>query len=393
MEFDLPADLAMLRDTVRRFVDEQLIPIELSPDPADTGDERFAMLQDQLRSMGLWHLDVPEDLGGAGLGLLGTCVVEEEIGRTKAFAHRSHELMGPPVPPVLLEATAEQRARILQPVLDGRLVLGQVVPEADPTAGTGGPAFSAEDDEDGHVVTGAHTFVATTRAPDRLLLVARSGAAGVTCLLVDAASPGVELLAAGRTIGGQPLWSLRLDHVAVPATDRLGPAGGCGDAARRWLAATRIRRHGARSVGIASRALDMAASYARSRITFGKPLAARHAIRAMLADSMTEIRTTRLLVHEAAHRFDRGEDVGDLSAMVKIAGTETATRVIDRSMQIHGGVGLTLEFPLEHWFREIRAARIVDGVNEDLRDGLAGRLVGDLSTAVATGSTVRAASS
>lgn len=376
MEFDLPDDLGMLRDAVRRFVDEQLIPIELSPDPADTSDERFERLQGQVREIGLWHIDVPEDLGGAGLGLLGACVVEEEIARTKAFPSRIHELMGPPVAHGLLAATAEQRARFLMPVLDGRLAVGFVAEDFDPVTDHDRLPVLAEREGGNYILNGAQQFVATATAPDLLIVLARTGSAGTTCLVVDCAAPGVELAATSRTIGGQPLWSLRLDRVAVPATDRLGAEGEAGEMARRWLAMTRIRRHGARTVGIASRALDMAASYAKTRITFGKPLAARHAIRMMLADSMTEIRIARLLVHEAAWRFDAGEDVQDLSRMVKITGTETATRVIDRAMQIHGGVGLTLELPLEHWFREVRAARIVDGVNDALRDSLAGRLVG-----------------
>jgi acyl-CoA dehydrogenase len=294
---------------------------------------------------------------------------------------------------MLLEATAEQRDRILEPVLEGRLTVRQVGPETDPASDPAAVPFSAERRADTYVVEGASAFVAAHRAPDLPLILARTGAAGMTGLIVDPTGPGVQLLAAGRTIGGQPLWNLHLDGATVPAADRLGAEGGAGEPARRWLAVTRIRRHGARSVGIASRALEMAASYARSRVTFGRPLAARHAIRAMLADSAIETRMARLLVHEAAQRFDAGEEVLDLSAMVKIAATETATRVIDRTLQIHGGVGLTLEFPLEHWFRELKTTRISDGVNEVLRDDLAGRVVGDLPGSMATGSPPEAAAS
>ena len=137
--------------------------------------------------------------------------------------------------------------------------------------------------------------------------------------------------------------------------------------AQKWIGEGRIRGHGARPVGIARRALDMMIEYSKVRVTFGRPLADRQAIQFMIADSAMELHAVRNLVYECAWRVDRGEDVRDLSYMVKVMATEMASRVVDRAIQVHGGLGLMKELPLEWWYRQIRSTRITEGANEVLR--------------------------
>jgi alkylation response protein AidB-like acyl-CoA dehydrogenase len=128
-------------------------------------------------------------------------------------------------------------------------------------------------------------------------------------------------------------------------------------------------------VGIAQRALDMMIEYSKIRTTFGRPLADRQAIQFMIADSAMELHACRLMVYECAWRSDRGEDVRHLSYMTKIMCAEMAGRVVDRSIQVHGGVGLTRDLPLEWWYRQVRSIRITEGTPEVLRWRLAQHII------------------
>jgi alkylation response protein AidB-like acyl-CoA dehydrogenase len=130
-------------------------------------------------------------------------------------------------------------------------------------------------------------------------------------------------------------------------------------------------KQAAREVGVAERALQMSREYAGQRVTFGKPLARRQQIQWMLVDSALELHLTRLLLHETAWRAEQGENVVSLARMLKLQANEMAGRVLDRALQIHGGIGLTSDFPLERWLRHVRAERFEAGTTERLRSALA----------------------
>jgi acyl-CoA dehydrogenase len=174
---------------------------------------------------------------------------------------------------------------------------------------------------------------------------------------------------------GEAPWQIVFDRVRVPAANVIGSVGGGFSLAQKWIQEGRIKTHGGRSVGIAQRALEMMIDYSRDRVTFGRPLADRQAIQYMIADSAMELHTTRLMLYDCARRHDAGEDVRNLSYMVKIMGTELAGRVIDRAIQVHGGLGLTKELPLEWWYRQVRSTRFTEGANEVLRWRLAQNLI------------------
>ena len=190
---------------------------------------------------------------------------------------------------------------------------------------------------------------------------------GITCFAVDLKSPGVLLERQWPAMMGEAPWQIVFDNVRVPAPNVIGAIGGGFSLAQKWIGEGRIRGHGARTVGIARRALDMMIEYAKVRVTFGRPLADRQAIQFMIADSAMELHAVRNMVYECAWRVDRGEDVRDLSYMVKVMATEMASRVVDRAIQVHGGLGLMKELPLEWWYRQIRSTRITEGANEVLR--------------------------
>jgi acyl-CoA dehydrogenase len=379
MDFDLPEELQLLKRTVRRFVDSELIPLERTyrhdvegPMPA----ELLKPLQEKAKSMGLWLLDVPAEYGGAGLGLLARCVIHEEVWRSAALPFRGQELFGPEVRPVLFHCNEEQKERFLMPVLRGEMRV--CFAQTEPDAGSDPASMQTRALRDGgdFILNGTKRFITGAGRADYAQVMAvtdseKRARGGVTCFLVNLKDPGVLLERQWPTMMGDAPWQIVFDNVRVPAANVIGAVGGGFSLAQQWIQEGRIKGHGARPLGIAGRALEMMIDYSRQRVTFGRPLAERQAVQFMIADSAIELHAARLMVYECAWRHDRGEDVRDLSYMVKITCTEMASRVVDRSIQVHGGVGLTKELPLEWWYRQIRSTRITEGATEVLRWRLA----------------------
>ena len=383
MDFNLPEEIQILKDTVRRFVDKELIPLEHEyrhDSEAAMPEHLLRPLQEKTKAMGLWMLDVPAEYGGAGLGLLPRCVIHEEIARAASLPFRGLELFGPEVRPVLFHCNEEQKERFLQPVLHGEIKFCFAQTEPDAGSDPANMRTRAVHDRDSFIINGTKRFITGAGRADYTQLMAvtdpeKKARGGITCFAVDLKSPGVVLERQWPTMMGEAPWQILFDNVRVPAANVIGPIGGGFSLAQKWIGEGRIRGHGARPVGIARRALDMMIEYSKVRVTFGRPLADRQAIQFMIADSAMELHAVRNMVYECAWRVDRGEDVRDLSYMVKVMATEMASRVIDRAIQIHGGLGLMKELPLEWWYRQIRSTRITEGANEVLRWRLGQNLI------------------
>ena len=308
--------------------------------------------------------------------MLARCVIAEEVSRSVALPFRSIELFGPEVRPVLFHCDAEQKERFLYPVIRGekRVCFAQTEPDAgsDPA----GMRTRAVCDGDHFILNGTKRFITGAGSADYAQVMAvtdpeKRAHGGITCFIVDMKSPGVTLERQWHTMMGDAPWEIVFNNVRVLATDVIGKVGEGFSLAQKWITDGRIRGHGARPVGIAQRALDMMIEYAQNRVTFGVPLAERQAVQFMIADSIMELHAARLMVYECAWRSDLGEDVRDLSYMVKITCAEMAGRVVDRAIQVHGGVGLTKDLPLEWWYRQVRSIRITEGATEVLRWRLA----------------------
>jgi acyl-CoA dehydrogenase len=372
----------MLQDLMRRFVDEELIPIEMRVPEGDELPAAFLRpLQEKARALGLWHLNVPKELGGMEFGLLESCIVQEEIGRSKAIPFRMNEVFGPIIDPVLLEGcNDDQKQRFLLPALRGdiRICFAQTEPDAgtDPAS----MRTRAVRDGDHYILNGTKRFISFAALADfaEVLCVTdptKGGRGGISCLIVDMKAPGVTLARQWQTMMGDTPGDIVFDNVRVPVANRLGAEGQGFALGQSYLTAGRVSGQGAWSLGVARRALDMAMDYAKVRVTFGQPLADRQAVQFMIADSAIELRMARLLVYETAWKFDRGDDIRDDSYMVKIHCTEAAGRIVDRAVQILGGVGLSKELPLEYFYRQIRSLRITEGATEVLRWRLARNLM------------------
>jgi acyl-CoA dehydrogenase len=377
----LTDELRMVRETVRRFVDRELIPREMEfPEGDALPDELLRPLQEKAKALDFWLLDVPVEHGGQGLGVLQRCVIAQEIGRTVAIPFRGDELFGPNVGPILLQADASQRERFLEPLLrrEKRTCFAQTEPDAgsDPSSMTT-RAVRAGDD---YVLNGTKRFITGADRADFAQVMAvtdlaKGARGGISCFLVDMATPGVELVGPQRIMTGDETWEIVFDDVRVPVANRVGEEGAGFGLAQGWLTNGRVVNHGARCVGIAKRALELMVSYAAQRVTFGKPLSERQTIQFMVADSAIEIKQAELLVHDTATRLDQGDDVRDESYMTKIVCVETAGRVVDRAIQVHGGMGLTQELPLERWYRQTRSLRITEGATEVMRWRLARNII------------------
>jgi acyl-CoA dehydrogenase len=272
--------------------------------------------------------------------------------------------------------TDDQKQRFLPKCASGEWSPAFALSEPDAGSDPGGMRTRAVRDGDHYILNGAKRFITGAGNSDYCQVVCvtdpeKRQRGGISVLMVDMKSPGVQLVRQWPTMMGDKPWELAFDNVRVPVENRIGEEGKGFALAQNWLTFGRVQGHGARSVGIAQRSLEMAMDYARQRVTFGQPLSERQAIQFMIADSAIEIQAARLMVYRTAWMYDQGMDTRDDSYMTKIYCTEMASRVVDRAMQIHGGVGLTKELPLEYWYRQLRSIRITEGVTEVLRWRLA----------------------
>jgi acyl-CoA dehydrogenase len=380
MDFNLPEETLLLQETVRRFVDNELMPLEQQlpdrPNSFDLPPDIFQPLADKLEELGLRALDVPEEVGGAGLGALDHCVITEQVHRCTAgrsvfasrFAHMLYEL-----------GNAEQREKYLIPTVRGDFHGASAFSEPQAAGDLAGIKTTVEKTNGGWVINGSKCWIAYAKAARYILVLARLKGTerhdGMTWLIVDAGTPGFTVGRQQNIIHGESTYELFFDNCLVPDSQLLGEAGKGWGAGTAYLYASRIQIAG-RALGIADRCLQLATEYAKARRTFGKPLATRQAIQWMLADSAMELHAARLMVYEVAWRAQAGESVIPQTAMIKVMATEMAGRVVDRAVQIHGAAGVSDETVLERCYRDVRPMRIYEGSSEAMRSVVARSLLG-----------------
>ena len=380
MDYQLPEELRLLQETVRRFVDRELIPIEQdSMDGPKLKAEVQESLEEKAKAIGLWLFDVPEEYGGQGLGLLAQSIVWTELARTIALPTRNVNIFGPIVSPILYYLNEEQKKRYLFPVLEGKLrhCFAQTEPEAggDP----GGMRTTAVRDGAYYVINGIKRFITGAADADFAQVIAATDRAkgsrgGISAFLVDMDSPGVKLLRAQETMMNDRPWEIAFEDARVPAENMIGGEGDGFKFAQNWISAGRIR-HGARGIGVIERCLELGASYAKQRETFGRKLAERQSVQWMLVDSYADLHMLRLMVHTAAAKHDAGEDIRYDSYMCKYLGDTKSFEAADRCMQIYGGMGLTTDLPIERMWRDQRSFIITEGPTEIMKMALARHVV------------------
>ena len=382
MDLELPEELRMLKKTVADFVDRELIPIEqTSMDGPVMRQDVREKLQAKAKDLGLWLLDTPVEYGGQGLGLLAMVVVWEELARTIAMPPRGPLVFGPDVRPILFTLPEEQKQKYLLPVLRGEKFTAFAQSEPDAGADPGSMRTTAVRQGDHYIINGYKRWITNAGRADFFQLVAATDRAkgsrgGLSMFLVDADTPGVKVIRPVPTMMGDAPYEIAFDNVKIPVENLIGREGDGMKAAQAWITSGRLYQ-ACRGLGVAKRCLDMAASYAKQRVTFGSPLSDRQAIQFKIADSYMEHHMTQLMVYQLAARTEAGTAQRHESYMVKIAGTELGFRVADRCMQIHGGIGLTVEMPIAKMWRDARSFMITEGPVEVMRSVLARAVLRD----------------
>ena len=379
MDFNLPEDLAALRDAVRRFAAERIRPHTREWDREQhLPDELIA----ELGQMGLMGIVTPEAYGGAGLGYLANAVVMEELARQDgglALTVAAHN--GLCLAHLNLAASEEQKQRYLPKLTAGEWVGAWGLTE--PGCGSDAAALQTRAVRDGggwrlsghkmFITNGAraHVFVVMARTdPDK-------GPKGISAFIVERTDKGFEIGRKEDKLGvrSSDTVPLDFDHVYCGPEDLVGELNQGYVDALRTLERGRIGI-GALSIGLARGALEEAIAYAKDRTAFGKALADQQAIQFMLADMATEIETARLLVHDAAQTLDRGEDSRHKASLAKLVASEMATRVGLKAIQIHGGYGYTKDMPVERYMRDAKLCEIGEGSSEVQRILIARNLLG-----------------
>ncbi len=368
MDFELPEELRILKAGLRRFVDNELIPIERqTTDGERIKPDYLARFERRAKDLGIWQLDVPEEYGGGGMSILARAVVWEELSRTIAIPARGEGITGPSARGILYSLKGDMKERYLLPLLRGEKKACFAQTEPDAGSDPGGMRTTAVRDGDHYVINGVKRFITGAGDADFIQLMAatdrsKGSRGGISCFIVDMDTPGVKLGACYETMMGDKPWEIVLEDVRVPASHRVGEEGEGMRFGQQWLNIGRVK-HGARALGVAERCLEMATSYAKQRSTFGRLLADRQAVQWMLADMFIELQAARLLVYKTAARLDQGEEAREDAYVAKYFADEMAFKAADQCMQIHGGIALTTDLPIEKMWRQQRSYRITEGAS------------------------------
>ena len=371
-DFAMTDEQRSIVEVTRAFVERELYPHEqelersgvLPPDLA-------AQIRDKALAAGLYAANMPEDVGGAGLDAVTLVLFEKELGKTSYALH--YTCVARPST-ILLAGSPGQRERYLLPCVRGER--NECLAMTEPEAGSDVRAIRtrAVREGDGWRIRGTKHFISHADESDFVILLARTGTEDadhgpgrgtMSIFLVDLDTPGVRLHDGYRNVShrGYTNSILDFDDVYVPGEALLGEEGEGFALAGKWLGATRLQV-AATCLGRAERALQLSIAHAASRVQFGQPIGRFQGVGFKLADMATELRAAELLTLHTAWKVDQGTATDADIAMAKLKATEMLAMVADEAIQIHGGMGLMDELPLERIWRDARIERIWDGTSE-----------------------------
>lgn len=369
MNTEIPEELLLLRRTVREFVEGRLQPIE---EQVERDDRIPRAIVEEMGALGFFGLPFPEDHGGAGAGDFGYCLALEEFGRTSAAfsnfigAHTSIGSMS-----IYLGGTEDQKRRYLPDLAAGRKIAAFSLTEPSSGSDAGSIQTSATSRGGRWVLNGTKIWVTNGPIADVVVVYAATDGAlgprgGITAFIVEKGFTGFRVGRIDEKMGlrGSHTGELVFEDCEVPEENVLGGTPGTGF--KTALGALDVGRISlaAGAVGSSQHLMELAIAHAKRRIQFGKPIAVNQAIQWMLADSAVEIHAARLMVYDAAVKMDAGARASTEAAMAKVYASEMAGRVVDRVLQIFGGMGYMKGSPVERAYRDARILRIYEGTSE-----------------------------
>jgi len=384
MDLDLSPEHALLRDTVRDFMQKEVAPVVEEHER----EHRFPVeIVRRLGELGWLGIPFPEDEGGTGMDTLAYAIAIEEIGRvwgSLGLIVAAHTSLG--CGPLHLAATAEQKERYLVPMASGTVIGAYGLTEPGAGSDAGGTRTTAryEDGPDGGcwILDGAKRFITNAGQAGTYIVTAKTGTtergdAEITAFIVPADTPGFSVGRMEEKLGlhASATGELIFENARIPAANLLGERGKGFRMFLEILDGGRISI-GALAVGLAQGAFDASVPYAKTREQFGRPIGTFQGVAFMIADMATEIDAARALVWQAAWLKDQGRDYGLTAAKAKLFASEVSSRVTNAAIQVHGGYGYITEYPVERFMRDAKLTEIGEGTSQVQRLVIARKILG-----------------
>lgn len=371
MDFNLSDEQKLIVKTTRAFVEDELFPHEAEVE--STGVLRPA-LRDELKAKameaGLYAANMPADVGGAGLDTLTWVLYERELGRASYALHWNCVFRPSNI---LLACNEEQRKKYLYPAIEGKASDCLALTEPGIGSDLRGMKTFAKADGDDFIINGTKHFISHADEATFVILFAATGEEEtsrgkkklITAFLIDKGTPGFTVRDGYKNVShrGYQNCILEFQDCRVSKSQVLGEVHKGFEVAGQWLGATRLQV-AATCLGRAERALDLAKQYAVDRVQFGQQIGKFQGVSFKLADMAIELRAAELLTYEAAWKYDQGTVTEMDMAMAKLKATEVLAMIADEAIQIHGGMGLMSDLPLERIWRDARVERIWEGTSE-----------------------------
>jgi acyl-CoA dehydrogenase len=379
MDFILSEDQSMLRRTVRRIAEEKFGPLAAEIDEKEIFPRESMKV---LAENGLLGVQIPEEYGGAGAGMLAMCLVVEEVARVCCSTSVMLTTQALASDPLLLAGSEEQKKTFLYRMASGQCLGACAITEPGAGSDVTGMKTTAKKVDGGYVINGSKIFITNGGESEIITVLAYTdkdqGNRGISMLIVEKDDSGFSVGKKEHKLGlhGSDTRELIFEDVFVPQARLLGPENGGFKTLLTTFNYTRPAV-GAQALGIAQGALEVSIKYAKERMQFGKPLASFQGMQWMLAEMAMQVETARSIVYRAASMIDSEHNSPDLPKMASMAkwyASDVAMKVTTDAVQVLGGYGYVREYPVERMMRDAKITQIYEGTNQIQRMVIAGQI-------------------
>ena len=367
MSFQLTEEQSMIRDLVRDFAEKELAPVAAE---MDEKEQMKPEILEQIAEMGLFGLGIPEEFGGANLGMMEKSLMITELAKKCASTAEIMSVHTMAVTGIIKYGTPEQKAKYLTAAAEGKIAAFALT---EPNAGSdaAGVKTTAVLDGDEYVINGSKCFISNMGPTEgdfvTILAVTdpTKGYKGMSTIIIDRNTPGFQVGKREQKMGirAADVSELVFENCRVPKSNLLGAEGNGFKIFMEALDGGRVGM-ASQALGIAEEALKLAKDYLKVRVQFGKPLEKQQGLQWYIADMATKVAAARALIYEAAMTMDRGEKATEIAAIAKYYASEMAVEVTNKALQIYSGYGYMREYPLERMYRDARIVPIYEGTSE-----------------------------